>query len=153
MKATAIGDVITAVTAALDADTTYRVFDGPISKRPGRGDTTFVVVGSEEPWLDEDDTPVSAAHMSQEWKGLGQPARDEELLIPCCAVGKSSTVALARGLALGAVQDTFDNLGLHPTNETYNALVNEVVALDSRNVPGGAVVIAKFTIMANARLI
>lgn len=153
MKATAIGDVITAVVAALDADTTYRVYDGPIGKRAFRGETQFVVIGAEEPWIDEDDAPVSAANMTQEWKGLGQPARDEELTIPCCAVGKADRVSIARGLALGAVQDAFDNLGLHPTAETYNALINEVVALDSRNVPGGAVVIAKFTIMANARLI
>jgi len=152
MKATAVGDVITAVVAALKGDVSYSVFDGPIAN-PKRGEYKFLVIGGEEPFIDEAELPVSAAHMSQTWKGLGQPARDEELVIPCCAVGKAASVSLARGMALAAVQDAFDNLGLHPTAETYNALINEVVALESRNVPGGAVVIAKFTIMASARLI
>ena len=152
MKATAIGDVITAVVTALSGDVSYSVFDGPVAN-PKRGEFKFIIIGGEEPFVDEEQAPISAAHMTQQWKGLGQPARDEELIIPCCAVGKAANVTLARGMALAAVQDAFDNLGLHPTNETYNALINEVVALDTRNVPGGAVVIAKFTIMANARLI
>jgi hypothetical protein len=153
VKLTSIHDVIVAVVATLDADVTYRVFDGPISPRPHRGETTFVTIGALDPYNDEDGNPVKSADMSQAWKGLGQPARDEELHIPCCAVGKAANVASARALAVGAVQDAFDNLGLHPTNETYNALVSEITDIESKNVTGGAVVIAKFIITANARLI
>jgi len=152
MKLTAIHDVIVAVTAALDAAVSYKVFDGPISKRPGRGDSVFVTIGSIDPFNDEDGNPVESASMNQVWKGLGQPARDEDLHIPCCAVGKSSTVPLARALALNAVQDAFNSIGLHPTNEVYNALVSDVTAIESKNVAGGSVVIAHFVITASARL-
>jgi len=152
MKLTAVGDVITAIATALDTAQTYPVFDGPISKRPSRSASQFVVIGGEEPWLDEEQAPTSAASMQQEWKGLGQKARDEDLQIPCCAVGKASTVGAARGLALAAAQNAFDSIGLHPTAETYNALVSEITALDSRPVAGGAVVVAHFVITAQARL-
>lgn len=152
MKVSATDDVITAVVANLSANVSYNVFDGPITKLPGRAQEMFIVVGSEDPQNDEAGSPVRSADMNQTWKGLGQVARDEELHIPCCAVGKSSTVTKARKLALSVTQDVFNYMGLHPTTETYNALVSDVSAIDSRNTAGGAVVTVKFTISAKARL-
>jgi hypothetical protein len=153
MKVTALGDVITAVVAAIGAVVTYPVSDGPFTKRPARGVTgKYLAIGAEEPYVDEDGNPLSAGSMQQTWKGLGQVARDEELQIPCCAIGKAASVSAARALAEAAMQDIFDNLGKHPTSDTYNALVSEVSGVDSRPVAGGAVVTIHFVISASARL-
>ena len=93
--------------------------------------------------------------MDQVWKGLGQIARDETLQIPCVAVGIAvkGTVAQARVVAVSVVQDVFDNLNTHPTDDTYGALVSAITSTEARNMSGGAEVIAKFTISANARLV
>lgn len=155
MKLTAVGDVITAVAAALDAAVAYPVFDGPMTTKPGRTEFTAVAIGAENPYVDEDRNPVNSADMSQVWRGLGQVARDEALHIPCCAVGKAATVAQARALALSAGQDVFDalrGLGRNPTPETYGALVSDVTSIDSRPTAGGAVVTVHFIISASARL-
>ncbi|HYS43635.1 MAG TPA: hypothetical protein VEM32_06605 [Geobacteraceae bacterium] len=152
MKVTSADDVILAVTAALDAAVTYPVFDGPPSGRPVRGTDRYVVIGTDTLDTGEDAGPANAADMSQAWKGLGQKARDEDLHIHCISVGKGSSVAAARGFAMAALQNTFDYLGQHPTNETYNALVSDISDVRVRNTSGGAVVHILFTISASARL-
>jgi hypothetical protein len=154
-KVTAVDDVIVALVAALKAAVTYEVSDGPVTKRPARDSTQLLVIGSEEPWNDEDGNATNSAMMQQVWKGLGQASRDETMQIPCVAVGYAygGTVAAARGLAKNAVQDAFNNLNPHPTSATYNALVSDVGSVESRNQAGGAVVTIKFTISASARLI
>lgn len=155
MKLTAIDDVIVALVAAVDAATSYPVFDGPFTKRPSRITTSYIVIGAEEAYNDEDVNPINSASMSQVWKGLGQKSRDETLQIPCVAVGIAvkGTVAQARGAGLGVVQDVFDNLNPKPTSATYNALVEGITAIESRNLSGGAEVQVKFIISANARLV
>ena len=152
MQVTAVDDVIVALVAALRAAVTYPVFDGPPSKRPGRGIDRYVVIGAENLDAGEEMPSDKSAEMAQVWTGLGQPARDEELHINCVAVGKGTSIAQARGFAKAAVQDTFNNLGLHPTSQTYNALVSDINAVRSRNVPGGAVVYIEFIVSASARL-
>jgi hypothetical protein len=155
VKATAVDDVITALVAALKAVVTYEVSDGPVTTRPSRTAAQLLVIGSEEPWNDEDGNPTNSAMMQQVWQSLGQRSREETMQIPCVAVGyaHAGTVATARGLALGAVQDAFTNLNPHPTDATYNALVSDVGSTESRNQAGGAVVTVKFTISASARLV
>jgi hypothetical protein len=155
VKLTAVGDVIVALVAAVQAAVTYPVFDGPFTSRPSRITTSYVVIGAEEPYNDENVNPIISGSMQQVWKGLGQASRDETLQIPCVAVGivVKGTVAQARAEALSVVQDVFNNLNTHPTGVTYNALVDGITGLESRNMSGGAEVMAKFTISASARLV
>lgn len=151
---TAIHDVITWVVATLDTALAYPVFDGPPTTLPDRDQTKFVVIGAESPLeTGEEAAPVDSATMSQVWKGLGAKKREEEIHINCVAVGKTITIAAARGLAVGVIDDVATNLGLHPgTLDTWNALVSDVVDTRSLNVPGGAVVQMQFTITVRANL-
>jgi hypothetical protein len=157
-KVTAVGDVIVTVVATVGAATSYPVFDGPFTKRPSRIAPSYICIGAEEPYNDENANPINSGSMSQVWKGLGQKSRDETLQIPCVAVGIAvkGTVAQARATALAVVQDVFDNLNAlknSPTNETYGALVDGITSVESRNMSGGAEVTVKFTISASARLV
>ena len=151
---TAIDDVLTWVVSTLDAAVTYSVFDGPPTTLPDRDQTKFVVIGAESPLeTGEDAGPVNAATMNQVDKGLGARRREEELHINCVAVGKTTTIAAARGLAVGVIDDVATNLSLHPgTLDTWNALVSDVVDTRSLNVPGGAVVQMQFIITVRANL-
>jgi len=152
--ATAIDDVITGIVSTLTAAVDYSVFDGPPTTLPDRSQTKFVVIGAEAPLeTGEDAPPVDAADMSQVWKGLGAKKREEEIRINCVAVGKTSTIAAARGLATGVINDVATHLGLNPgTLDTWNALVSDVVNTRSLNVPGGAVVQMQFVITVRANL-
>lgn len=151
-KVTALNDVIVAVVAALNAaNLGYPVFDGPPTQRPGRTITHFACIGLEE--LPPQDGEVASASMDQAWYGLGEKARLENLHIECIAVGKSPTAAAARLLAVNVVQDVANNIALHPSNETYNALVSAVTSTRVGNLSGGSIVIMQFTISANARLV
>lgn len=152
-SATSIHNVILAVVSTLKNAVTYEVFDGPPSKLPGRAETKFLVIGAEAPLTDDEEPVHDAATMSQVWKGLGQKVREEEIRIYCVAVGKSNSVANARGYAAGILDDVATNLPVHPGNDnTYNALISEVNSTRVRNVPGGAVVQIQFTISAHANL-
>lgn len=154
VDSTAIHDVIVWVVATLDAALVYPVFDGTPTTLPDRDQTKFLVIGAESPLeTGEDATPVNAATMNQVWKGLGAKRREEEMNINCVAVGKTTTIALARGLAVDVIDDVAMNLTLHPgTLDTWNALVSDVVDTRSLNVPGGAVVQMQFTITVRANL-
>jgi len=150
---TSIHDVILTVVSTMQGAVTYEVFDGPPTKLPGRKETKFLVIGAESPLTDDEAPVYDAATMAQEWKGLGQKRREEEIRINCVAVGKSTTVAIARGLAVGILDDIATNLPVHPgSDNTYNALISEVNSTRVRNVPGGAVVQIQFTISAHANL-
>lgn len=152
-RATAINDVILAIVAAVDAAVTYPVFDGPPTTLPNRSETKFLVIGAEAPLTDDEAPVYDAATMAQTWKGLGQARREEELRINSVAVGKSTSVAAARALAIGVLDDVAANIGLHPGNlNTFNALISEVNTTRVRNVPGGAVVQIQFIISAHANL-
>lgn len=151
--ATAIDSVIVAVIAALTDAVDYEVFDGPPTSLPSRSENQFVAIGAEAPLTDDEAPVYDAANMSQVWTGLGAKRRTEELHINCVAVGKSTTVALARGLAVGVIDDVAAIIGLHPGNDnTWNSLVSEISSTRVRNVPGGAVVQIQFVISANANL-
>ncbi len=152
-KLTALDEVILAIVAAVKADVSYPVWDGPVSKRPDRSETKILLIGAEE-YTDpsEDASDTNAAKMDQEWVGLGQAAREETLEIYCVAIGRGTTVANARSLAMAVVKDVGDNIGLHPTNETYGAFISSVSAARSRNTSGGAIVQIQFVISAKARL-
>jgi hypothetical protein len=151
---TAIDDVIVWIVSTLDAALAYSVFDGPPATLPDRAQTKFVAIGAEAPLeTGEDAVPTNSASMNQVWKGLGAKKREEEMYINCVAVGKTTTVAAARGLAVGVIDDVASNLGLHPgTLDTWNALVSDVVDTRSLNVPGGAVVQMQFVITVRANL-
>jgi hypothetical protein len=151
---TAIDDVIVWIVATLKAALSYPVFDGPPSEMPDRDQPKFVAIGAESPLeVGEDAGPITAADMSQVYKGLGGVVREEELHINCVAVGKTSTIAEARGLAVGVIDDVSANVGFHPgTLQTWNALVSDVVDTRSMNVPGGAVVQMQFVITVRANL-
>jgi hypothetical protein len=152
--ATAIHDVMTGVVSVLDSALAYPVSDGPPTTLPDRSEFKFVAIGAEAPLeTSEDAPPVNSATMDQVWKGLGAKSREEEMNINCVAVGKSTTIAEARGLATAVVNDVASNLGLHPgTLDTWNALVSNVTDTRSRNVPGGAVVQMQFVITVRANL-
>ena len=45
MKLAAVHDVIVALVAALDDAVDYPVFDGPLTKRPGRTQLGYVCIG------------------------------------------------------------------------------------------------------------
>ena len=151
---TAIDDVIVWIVATLSAALSYPVFDGPPSNLPDRDELKFVVIGAESPLeTGEDAGPVNAADMGQVYKGLGAKMREEEMHINCVAVGKTTTIAAARGLAVGVIDNVSTNLGFHPgTLDTWNALVSDVVDTRSLNVPGGAVVQMQFVITVRANL-
>ena len=153
-NSTAIDDVLTWVVSTLDAAVAYSVFDGPPTILPDRDQTKFVVIGAESPLeTGEDAGPVNAATMNQVDKGLGARRREEEMYINCVAVGKTTTIAAARGLAVGVIDDVATYLSLHPgTLDTWNALVSDVVDTRSLNVPGGAVVQMQFIITVRANL-
>jgi len=153
-RSTAIDDVIVWLVSTLDAALTYPVFDGPPTSLPDRDQLKFVAIGAETPLeTGEEATPVNAATMSQVYKGLGGKIREEEMNINCVAVGKTTTIAAARGLAVGVIDNVSTNLGFHPgTLQTWNALVSDVVDTRSLNVPGGAVVQMQFVITVRANL-
>ena len=150
MKATSVNDVILALVASLQAAVSYPVYDGPPSKKPLRGVNQYVAIGVED--LDDQASPTTSALMDQTYSGLGQKAREETLHINCAAYGSASTVTQARALAVAALQDVDTYLGVHPTSETYNALVSAISAIRSHNLPGGAIVHIQFTVSATARL-
>jgi hypothetical protein len=150
MKASVINDVIVAVVTALDSAVSYQVFDGPPSKRPVRGTAQYLVIGAEA--LDDEQGAESAASMEQTWQGLGEIMRMEELDILCVAVGRASSIAQARSLAMGIIEDVMTNLPRHPTNESFNCLISSVGSVKVNNTAGGAVVHVEFTISASARL-
>lgn len=153
MTATAINDVILAIVTAVDNAVAYPVFDGPPSTLPSQSETKFVAIGAEAPLTDDTAPVYDAATMSQVWKGLGQPMRDEELRINCVAVGKSTSVAAARALAISVLDDVADSIGIHPGDaNVYNALISQINTTRVRNVPGGAVVQIQFMISAHANL-
>jgi hypothetical protein len=152
--ATAIDNVIPWIVSTLNAALAYPVFDGPPSSLPDNAETRFAAIGAESPLeTGEEATPVNAATMSQVWKGLGAKRREEEMIINCVAVGKSTTIAAARTLATSVINDVAVNLTLHPgTLDTWNALVSDVMDTRSLNVSGGAVVQMQFAITVRANL-
>lgn len=154
VHSTAINDVILWIVSTLEAALSYPVFDGPPTALPDRDEMKFVVIGAESPLeTGEDAGPVNAADMGQVYKGLGAKMREEEMHINCVAVGKTTTIAAARGLAVGVIDNVSTNLGFHPgTLDTWNALVSDVVDTRSLNVPGGAVVQMQFVITVRANL-
>jgi hypothetical protein len=151
---TAIDDVIVWIVATLTAALSYPVFDGPPTSMPDRDQFQFVAIGAESPLeTGEEAPPVNAANMSQVYKGLGGRIREEDMNINCVAVGKSTTIAAARGLAVSVINNVATNIGFHPgTLDTWNALVSDVVDTRSLNVPGGAVVQMQFVITVRANL-
>ena len=150
MKATAINDVILAVVAAMVAAVDYPVFDGPPSKRPGRDVDRWLAIGAED--VDDPANPTQSAKMEAAFTSLGMVVRTEDLHIDCVAVGKASTIALARNAAAAVVEDASQNLPHAPSAQSYAAHVSAVSAMHSYNTAGGAVVQIQFTISANARL-
>lgn len=155
VKATALDDVIVAVVAALNgASLSYPVYDGPTVGRPGRSINKYVCIGLED--IPAEDGEATIGAMDQTWYGLGQKAKNENISIDCISVGKATSAASARSLAIAAVQDVSDSLVALRSNsntlETYNALVSAVSAARVRATSGGFVVIAQFTISAQARL-
>ena len=153
INVTAVDEVIVALVAAFDAVLPYNVYDGPPTKLPARSASQFVAIGCDT--LEnqgEESPPVDAASMVSQWKGLGQVAREEDLRINCVAVGRADTVANARLLAMAVVKDCGMNIPLHPTDNTYNALVAEVVSVRTKPATGGAYVHVHFIIQAKAQL-
>jgi hypothetical protein len=149
---TSIDGLILAIVTSVTAAVTYPVYDGPLTRKPARTITQFVVIGADNAELEEMDPPAEAATMQQEWHGQGQIARYETVLINCVAVGRGDTVANARTLAKSVVTDVGRNIGVHPTLTSYNALVSEVNAVRVKPTSGGAHVHMQFVISANARL-
>jgi hypothetical protein len=149
----AIDDLIVALVTAFTASLPYDVFDGPPTLLPPRSASQFVAIGCDT--LEnqgEESPPVDAAVMVSQWKGLGQVARDEQARINCVAVGRADTVAAARHLAMQVIKDCGQAIPLHPTLNTYNALIAEVVTVRSKPASGGAYVHVHFIIQADARL-
>lgn len=151
---TCIDDAINAIVATTKAAVTYPVFDGPPTTLPSRGTSQFVIIGADtlENHNEEDAPPVDAASMSQAWYGLGQQARQEDARINCIAVGRATTVTAARSLAMSVIKDVGQNIKQHPTTNTYNALVAEVLSVRTKPTSGGAYVHVQFVITINARL-
>lgn len=149
--ATTIDAVILAVVSAIDAGVSYTVYDGMPSKLPEtRLVTQYLVIGVEN--LDNRDNFTSSANMAQTWAGLGQVARDEDVFINCVAVGVSKSIAGARANAKAILNDVVAYLPTHPTSDSYNALVEQVTSVRSKNVQGGALVHMEFIISAKARI-
>ena len=151
-KVTSVDELIVAIVASVDAAVSYNVYDGPPTKLPPRTATQFVAIGADNLDIGEFDPPADAASMIQTWKGLGQVARYEDVRINCVAVGRSTTVTGARAQAMAVVKDVGQHIGLHPTLETYNALVSEALSVKVKPTSGGAYVHVLFVITANARL-
>lgn len=150
---TAVDEVITALVDAFTLALDYNVYDGPPTQLPPRSATKFVSVGCDTlESQGEESPPVDAAVMSSFWKGLGQVAREEDLRINCVAVGRADTVRAARGYAMQVVKDCGQNIPLHPTHNTYNALVAEVVSVKTKPATGGSYVHVHFIIQAKAQL-
>ena len=150
---TAIDEVLTALVDAFTLALSYDVYDGPPTQLPPRSATQFVAIGCDTlEGQGEESPPVDAAVMSSFWKGLGQVAREEDLRINCVAVGRADTVRAARGYAMQVVKDCGQNIPLHPTHNTYNALVAEVVSVKTKPATGGAFVHVHFIIQAKAQL-
>jgi hypothetical protein len=53
---------------------------------------------------------------------------------------------------MAVVKDVDQNIGLHPTDTSYNALVAEVLSVKVKPTGGGAYVHVAFVITASARL-
>jgi len=151
MLATTIDEVITAIVSTVGDSVSYKVYDGPPSKLPDtRSVTQYLVIGAEN--LDNREAFTSSAHMEQAWAGLGQVARDETVFIDCVAVGISKSIAGARAKALAVLNDVKTSLPTHPTSDSYNALIEQVTAVRSVNVSGGAIVQMQFIITTKARI-
>ena len=152
LQATTIHDVLLAIVAAIGSGVPYTVFDGHPSKRPSRGVQKYLVIGAQE-LEDTAETGFSqSASMQQQWKGLGAVAREETVTIYCVAVGISTSISGARSNANDVLNDVTTNLPLKPTSNTYNALIDQVGAVKSRNLQGGAMAQIEFTITAEARI-
>ena len=152
MIVTAIDAVTLAIIAAIDAAVAYPVFDGPPSKLPrGTDQYKWLAIGVDV--LDDQAGPATAAVMTQVWSGLGEVSRAETMDIHCVAVGRGTSIASARALAMAVIQDVGQYLPKHPTPESYNALISTVSAVKPHNMAGGALVHIEFTISASARLV
>jgi len=151
MLATTIDELITGIVSTIGAAVNYKVYDGVPSKLPEtRIVTQYLVIGAEN--LDNREAFTSSAHMEQAWAGLGAVARDETVFIDCVAVGIAKSIAGARANATAVLNDVKTNLPTHPTSNSYNALIEQVVAVRSLNVQGGAIVQMQFIITAKARI-
>lgn len=146
--------VLTAIVAAVKAGVTYPVYDGPPTSLPSKTTSQFVAIGCDtlEGLNEETAPPVDSAEMEQSWKGLGQVSRGETMRVNCVAVGRADTVANARGLAIGVVTDVGQNVPVHPTSSSYNALLAEVISVKAKPTSGGAFVHVQFVITAQAQL-
>lgn len=154
VNVTCIDDAINAIVVSVTANVTYPVFDGPPTILPSRSISQFVIIGADtlEGFDEENSPPVDAASMAQSWQGLGQVARYEDARINCVAVGRADTVTDARSLAKNVVTDVGRSIGQHPTANTYNALVAEVLSVRTKPTSGGAYVHMQFVITLSARL-
>ena len=152
MKATAIHDVLVALVAAFDAAVDYPVFDGPPSKQPDRGTTKWLIIGADEPEPGDQNEATQQGSMSAQLIGLGSKWRDEELEINCVAVGKSTSIAAARAIAVGLVEDASQNMPHWPSANSYGAHVSDINEVRVRNVSGGAIAHIHFIISAKSRL-
>lgn len=151
MLATTIDELISGIVSTMGAAVSYKVYDGVPSKLPEtRTVTQYLVVGAEN--LDNREAFTSSAHMEQAWRGLGQAAREETVFVDCVAVGIARSVASARANATAILNDIQTHLPTHPTANSYNALIEQVVAVRSKNAQGGAIVQMQFIITAKARI-
>jgi len=150
LKATTINDVIPAIVTSVSDAVSYGVYDGFPRPKPGRGTTKYLVVGAES--LDDDENFTMSANMQQEWRGLGAVAREETLSVNCVAVGIADSIANARSNANDILNDVKTNLAIHPTAQTYNALIDQVTGVRSKNAYGGAMVQVEFIISVKARI-
>ena len=129
----------------------YKVYDGIPSKLPEtRVVTKYLVIGAEN--LDDRENFTSAANMEQTWAGLGQVARDETVFINSIAVGVSTSIAGARANAKAVLDDVRNHLSTHLSTNTYNAMIEQVTSVKSKNAHGGAIVQMEFIITAKARI-
>ena len=153
-KVSDIDGFMLAIIAAVEAAVTYPVFDGPPTSLPARTVSQFVAIGADniDSAIADTGLTTDSARMNQEWHGLGQVARYEEVTINCVAVGRADTVTNARQLALEVVEDVGKNIALHPTATSYNALVSAVESVKSQPTSGGAFVHVQFVITASTRL-
>lgn len=151
LLATTIDEVILAIVSTLSGALSYKVYDGVPSKLPEtRSVTKYLVIGAEN--LDNREGFTQAADMTQTWAGLGQVARDELVYIHCVAVGVSTSIAGARANAVAILDDVRNHLPTHPSTNTYNALIEQITLVRTKNAHGGALVHIEFTITAKARI-
>lgn len=156
-KTTAVFDVLDALFTTLDAALNYRVIDGPVSLRPNRDETKFLLIGAEDLLPsnpDEQPEPVNSADTSQQISGLGAVSREETITVHCVAVGRAvkGSAAQARAIAKSVVEDVGNHLPKSPTPETYAAFVSDISTIRTLNTTGGAVVAVLFSITVMARL-